>query len=129
MSSQLFHFQFNPSALVGYWIVNGVLNNCRKGRIFLGKHAIYDRKFQVSSFGLTCFAKPRLTSTYLCSFCSQVSERRENDVFKTYLMGMFRRRSDWDVFPCFQIELNKNVLLWMSFEHTFLVHVSTGYGQ
>ena len=29
------------------------------------KYAIYDWKFQNSSFGLTCFAKPRLTSTLI----------------------------------------------------------------
>ena len=107
-----------------------MLNNCKKGKSFLSKYAIY-RKFQISSFGLTCFAKPRLASTYLCSFCSQVSEGeknegREKDVFKTYLIGTFIRRSDWDVFPCFQIEPNMNVLLWTSFVRTFLVRVSTG---
>ena len=105
-----------------------MLNNCKKGKSFLSKYAIY-RKFQISSSGLTCFAKPRLA--YLCSFCSQVSEGeknegREKDVFKTYLIGTFIRRSDWDVFPCFQFEPNMNVLLWTSFVRTFLVRVSTG---
>ena len=129
MRSGLFNFHFNLRALV-WWIVNGVLNNCKKGKIFLSKYAIY-RKFQISSFGLTCFAKPRLASTYLCSFCSQVSEGeknegREKDVFKTYLIGTFIRRSDWDVFPCFQIESNMNVLLRTSLVRKFLVLVSTG---
>ena len=105
-----------------------MLNNCKKGKSFLSKYAIY-RKFQISSFGLTCFAKPRLA--YLCSFCSQVSEGEKNegcekDVFKTYLIGTFIRRSDWDVFPCFQFEPNMNVLFWTSFVRTFLVRVSTG---
>ena len=83
-----------------------MLNNCKKGKSFLSKYAIY-RKFQISSFGLTCFAKPRLA--YLCSFCSKwvrekKNEGREKDVFKTYVIGTFIRRSDWDVFPCFQFE-------------------------
>ena len=105
-----------------------MLNNCKKGKSFLSKYAIY-RKFQISSFGLTCFAKPRLA--YLCSFCSKwvrekKNEGREKDVFKTYLIGTFIRRSDWDVFPCFQFEPNMNVLLWTCFVRTFLVRVSTG---
>ena len=74
MSPGLFQFHFNLSTMVGYWIVNGLLNNCKKRKIFRGKYAIYNWKFQISSFGLTRFAKPRLASIYLCSFCSQVSE-------------------------------------------------------
>ena len=54
------------------------------------------------------------------------NEGREKDVFKTYLIGTFIRRSDWDVFPCFQFEPNMNVLLWTSFVRTVLVRVSTG---
>ena len=79
----------------------------------MSNYAIY-WKFQIISFGLTCFTKPRLP--YLCNVCSQVSageknEGREKDLFKTYLIGTFIRRSDWDVFPCFQFEPNMNVLL------------------
>ena len=74
MSPGLFQFHFNLSTMVEYWIVNGLLNNCKKRKIFRGKYAIYNWKFQISSFGLTRFAKPRLASIYLCSFCSQVSE-------------------------------------------------------
>ena len=55
------------------------------------------------------------------------NEGREKDVFKTYLIATFIRRSNWDVFPCFQIEPNMNVLLWTSFVRTFLVRVSTGF--
>ena len=107
MSSRLFHFHFNLRALV-WWVVNGVLNNCKKGKIFLSKYAIY-RKFQISSFGLTCFAKPRLASTYLCSFCSQVSKGEKNwgtwkrrlldvphrNVHKTFRLGRLSVFPNW----------------------------------
>ena len=54
------------------------------------------------------------------------NEERENDILKTYLIETFVRRSDWYVFPCFQIESNMNVLLWTSLVRKFLVRVSTG---
>ena len=50
---------------------------CAKKIVFLGKYAIYDRKFRISSFGLTCFASSRLTGTCISGFCSQVSEREK----------------------------------------------------
>ena len=85
-------------------------------KLFLDKYAIYDRKLRISSFGLTFFDSSRLAGTYICSFYPQVSEGekndgRENDIFKTYLIGTFIRCSDSDVFPCFQIKPNRNVLL------------------
>ena len=72
-------------------LVQRVLNNSKKGKIFLGKYAIYERTFRISSFGLTCFANSRLTGTYIYWYfaCFQVSEgekknqESDNDVFKT----------------------------------------------
>ena len=46
-------------------------------------------------------------------------EGRENDVFKISLIGTLIIRSDSDVFPCFQIESNMNLLLSTSFVHIF----------
>ena len=88
----------------------------------------------LDSFG---FAISRLTGTYICSFCSQfffklvahymyyeisilVREKnaeRENDVFKTFLIGSFIRRSD----QCFRVSnLNQ---IWTSFyERLLYVH-------
>ena len=120
-------------------LVQCVLNNCKKGKIFLGRSAIEDRKLRISRSGLTCFANFRLTGTYICSLCSQFSqvgsklhmsrnfqvnegekdEGHENDVFKTSLIGTLIIRSDSDVFPCFQIESNMNLLLSTSFIHIF----------
>ena len=136
MRSHLFHFQFNLSASIGQRIVNEdivecMLNNCKKAKIFLDKYAIYDRKLRISSFGLTCFVNSRLTGTWVCSFCShfsqvgstfhtsrnfQVSEEEkkeglENEVFKASLIGTFIRRSNSDVFPRFQIVPSMKVLL------------------
>ena len=43
----------------------------------------------------------------------------KNDVFKISLIGTLIIRSDSDVFPCFQIESNMNLLLSTSFVHIF----------
>ena len=42
----------------------------------MGKYAIYERTFRISSFGLTCFANSKLTGTYIYWYftCFQVSE-------------------------------------------------------
>ena len=58
-------------------LVKCVPKNSKKGIVFLGKYAIYDRKFRISSFGLTYFASSRLTGTCISGFCSQVSEREK----------------------------------------------------
>ena len=83
----------------------------------MSKYAIYNYKFEISSFGLTCFVKPRLASTYLCSFCSQVSKgERKWGTWKRRLLDVPHQ----NVHKTFRFGRLSVFLNWTKYERPFM---------